>query len=51
MQKVSVSMKQPNCKAKEFFVIKECCPVRNATKRINKFWMQKIRKLIENQSL
>ena len=27
-------MKPPNCTAKEFFVIKESRPVRNATKRI-----------------
>ena len=27
-------MKPPNCTAKEFFVIKECHPVRNANKRI-----------------
>ena len=33
-QEVSISMKPPNCTAKEFFVIKESRPVRNATKRI-----------------
>ena len=33
-QEVSISMKPPNCTAKEFFVIKESCPVKNATKRI-----------------
>ena len=27
-------MKPPNCIAKEFFVIKENCPVQNATKTI-----------------
>ena len=27
-------MKPPNCLVKKFFVIKESCPVRNATKRI-----------------
>ena len=32
-QEVSISMKPPNCTAKEFFVIKESCPVRNATKK------------------
>ena len=31
-QEVSISMKPPNCTAKEFFVIKESRPVRNATK-------------------
>ena len=34
-KKVSISMKPPNCTAKEFFVIKESCPVRDAPKRIN----------------
>ena len=34
-QEVSISMKQPNYMAKEFFVIKKSRPVRNATKRIN----------------
>ena len=29
-QEVSISMKPPNCTAKEFFIIRECCPVRNA---------------------
>ena len=33
-QEASISMKPPNCLAKEFFVIKESCPVRNTTKRI-----------------
>ena len=33
-QEVSISVKPPNCAAKEFFVIKESCPIRNATKRI-----------------
>ena len=33
-QEVSISMKQPNCTAKEFFIIKESHPVRIATKRI-----------------
>ena len=33
-QEVSISMKPSNCTAKEFFVIKECCTVRVATKRI-----------------
>ena len=33
-QEVSVSMRPPNCTAKEFFVIKESCPVQNAAKRI-----------------
>ena len=33
-QEVSISMKPPNCTAKEFFAIKESCQVRNATKRI-----------------
>ena len=33
-QEVSISMKPPNCTAKEFFVIKESRPVRIATKRI-----------------
>ena len=28
-------MKSTNCMEKEFFVIKESCPVRNGTKRIN----------------
>ena len=30
-------MEPPNCSAKEFFVIKESCPIRNATKRIKQF--------------
>ena len=34
-QEVSVSMKPSNCTAKEFFVIKESRPVRNASKRMN----------------
>ena len=33
-QEISISMKPPNCAAKEFFVIKERHPFRNATKRI-----------------
>ena len=33
-QKVSISMKLPNCMANKFFVIKENRTVRNATKRI-----------------
>ena len=33
-QEVSISMKPPNCMTKEFFVIKESHPVRNASKRI-----------------
>ena len=33
-QEVSSSIKQPNCTAKEFLIIKESRPVRNATKRI-----------------
>ena len=33
-QEVSISMKPPNCMAKEFVVIKESRPVRNATERI-----------------
>ena len=33
-QEVSISMKPPNYTAKEFFVIKESRPVRNATNRI-----------------
>ena len=33
-QEVSISMKPPNCTAKEFFIIKESRPVHNATKRI-----------------
>ena len=33
-RKVSISMKPPNHTAKEKFVIKERCPVRNAIKRI-----------------
>ena len=33
-QEVSISMKPPNFTAKEFFAIKESCPVRNTTKRI-----------------
>ena len=31
---VSISMKPPNCTAKDFFVIKESRPVRNTTKTI-----------------
>ena len=34
-QEVSISMKPPKYWAKEFFVIKQNLPVRNATKRIN----------------
>ena len=34
MQEVSISMKEPNCTAKEFFAIKESRPVTIATKRI-----------------
>ena len=30
-QKVSISMKPPHCTAKDFFVMKESRPVRNAT--------------------
>ena len=48
-KKVSIPIKLPNCTAKEYFVIKESCRIRNATKRIkqeqNKFEMQNIRKL------
>ena len=33
-QEVSISMKPPNCTAKESFVIKESRPVQNAPKRI-----------------
>ena len=33
-QEVSISMKSPNCTAKEFFIIKKSRPVRNATKSI-----------------
>ena len=33
-QEVSISMKSPNCTAKEYFIIKESHPVRNASKRI-----------------
>ena len=33
-QEVSISMKPPNCTAKEFFVIKESRLLRNASKRI-----------------
>ena len=33
-QEVSISMSPPNCMAKEFFLIKESRPVRNATKKI-----------------
>ena len=33
-QEVSISMKPPNCRVKEFFVIKESRPIRIATKRI-----------------
>ena len=36
-QEVSISMKPPNCTAKEFFVIKESCPVQNTTKNRNDF--------------
>ena len=32
-KEVSISMKPPNCTAKEFFVIKESHPVRNETKK------------------
>ena len=31
-QELSISMKPPNCLANKFFVIKESCPVRTATK-------------------
>ena len=34
LQEVSISMKPHNCTAREFFVIKESRPVRNATKRL-----------------
>ena len=34
MQEFSILMKPPNCMAKEFFAIKESCPISNATKRI-----------------
>ena len=33
-QEVSIPMKPPDCNAKEFFVIKESSPVKQATKRI-----------------
>ena len=35
-QEVSISIKPPNCAAKEIFAIKESRPVRNATKRIKR---------------
>ena len=35
-QKVSISVKPPNCTEKDFFIIKESHPVRNKTKRIKK---------------
>ena len=34
LQEISISMKPPNCTAKEFFVIKESCAIRDAAKRI-----------------
>ena len=33
-QEILISMTLPNCIAKEFYVIKESSPVRNASKRI-----------------
>ena len=33
-QEVSISMKPQNCSVKEFFVIKESCPIRKTTKTI-----------------
>ena len=31
LQEISISMKPPNCTEKAIFVIKESCPVKNAT--------------------
>ena len=45
MQEVSISMKQPNCTSKEFFVNQESHPFRNATKRIKQFLDTEYKKL------
>ena len=44
-QEVSISIKPPNCMAKEFFVIKKSFPVRNATKRIKQILNVEYKKL------
>ena len=44
-QEVSISMKLPNCTAKEFFVIKESRPITNATKRIKQIFDKKFKKM------
>ena len=41
-------MKPPNCTAKEFFVIKESCTIRNAAKRIKQILDAKYKKIILN---
>ena len=44
-QEVSISMKPPNCMAKEIFVIKESFPVQNTNKRIKKILDVKYKKI------
>ena len=41
-------MNPPNCTAKEFFVIKESRPVRNATKKIKQILDAEYKKMKEN---
>ena len=41
----SISMKTSNCRAKEFFEIKENCPVRNATKQLKQILDAKHKKV------
>ena len=44
-QEVSISMKPPNCTAKEFFIIKESRPVQYATKRIKQILNAEYKKI------
>ena len=44
-QEVLISMKPPNCKANDFFVIKESRPVRMATKRIKQILDEEYKKI------
>ena len=44
-QEFSISVKPPNYMAKEFFVIRESCPVQNTTKRIKQILYTKYNKI------
>ena len=47
-QEVLISVKPPNCTAKQFFEIKEIIPVRNATKTIKQILYAKYKKIKMN---